>query len=109
MIDQEINRLGIDVSSIIDDTSFKQTPCFAAATVKSDEASLKIIKIFQEHGVDPSKPDNLGQTPLYYASREGNLQTMKALLDAGCPANSLDTYAQTPLFYAIREGHIDAV
>jgi hypothetical protein len=68
---QERNKLGIDVATLVDE-GFKQTPVFSAAVIKDENASLEMMKIFRDMGVNPAQPDLLNQTSLFYASREGH-------------------------------------
>jgi ankyrin repeat protein len=51
--------------------------------------------------------DQYGQTPLYYASRDGRLETVKLLVESGADINHTDgLQSQTALFYAAREGKL---
>jgi len=60
------------------------------------------MKFFIELGIDPLYKDNINQTVLYYACREGKFQCAKYLVEIGCPINEKDIYLQTPIFYASR-------
>ena len=65
------------------------------------------MKYFIELGIDHLYKDNLGQTALYYAAREGKFLCSKFLVECGCPLNEKDNYQQTPIYYAAREGKLD--
>lgn len=83
---------------------------FSTSLIKSDDLALRTAKVLKELGVKPDQPDNLNQTPLYYAAREGKLNLSEFLIAEGnCNVNNVDTYGQSPIFYASREGHIDMV
>lgn len=63
-----------------------------------------------QNGAEADPRDTYGQTPLYYASREGHLDTIKLLVENGADVNNKDNLSnQTALFYAAREGKLDAV
>ena len=51
---------------------------------------METIKYSCENGANPDVRDKYGQTPLYYASREGHLATVKLLIDLGANINNLD-------------------
>ena len=51
-------------------------------------------------GFDPNKADDLGQTCLFYAARQGCLLLLPKLKQAGANFNHSDTNGQTPIFYA---------
>jgi ankyrin repeat protein len=48
--------------------------------------------------------DLIGQTCLFYASRDGKLSMVKHLLKKGIDASRVDQFGQTAFFYACREG-----
>lgn len=52
-----------------------------------------MAKVLRELGVKPEQPDNLNQTALYYASRDGKLHLLDYLVTEGnCNVNNIDTY-----------------
>ena len=51
-------------------------------------------------GFDPNKSDDLGQTCLFYAARQGQLLLIPKLKTAGANFNHPDINGQTPIFYA---------
>lgn len=57
---------------------------FPAVVIKNENSSLAMVKLFLEMGVKASQPDNLLQTPLYYAAREGHNQVIDLLIQNGC-------------------------
>ena len=101
---------GYDVSTLLDEVNYKQTPLFSASLIKSDDQAVRMARVLKEMGVRPDLPDNLNQTALYYASREGKLHLIDFLVTEGnCKVNQVDTYGQSPIFYAAREGHLDTI
>ena len=60
-----------------------------------------------ESGVDLFQKDNLKQTPLFYACRDGKPKLVQFLVEQGLPVSDLDTYGQNAFFYAVNLGHLD--
>lgn len=107
---QEHRYRGYDIGSLVDEANFKQTPMFSCALIRTDDQAVRTAKVLKDLGVKPDQPDNLNQTALYYASREGKLQLIDFLVnEGGCNVNHVDTYGQSPMFYACREGHLEAI
>lgn len=52
--------------------------------------------------------DDLHQTVLYYAAREGKTKCIDYLVQNGCVVDRVDIYRQTPLYYAVRENRYEA-
>jgi ankyrin repeat protein len=77
--------------------------------IPDDAHSVMMARVLKNLGVNPSQNDNLSQTPLYYASREGKNQLCEFLIENGCNVNHIDTYGQNPIFYACREGRLETV
>ena len=68
---QEHKQHGYDMSQLLDEANYKQTPIFSTALIKSDDQAVRMARVLREMGVRPDQPDNLNQTALYYACREG--------------------------------------
>lgn len=69
-----------------------------------------MARVLRELGVKPDQPDNLNQTPLFYAAREGKNQLVDFLVNEGsCKVNHVDAYGQSPIFYPSREGHLETI
>ena len=60
-------------------------------------------------GADPARQDDLQQTPLFYAAREGYSSVCKLLIEKGCAVNRSDKYGQTAFFYCVRDGHYECI
>lgn len=98
------------MSQLLDEANYKQTPMFSTALIKNDDLAVRMAKVLREMGVRTDQPDNLNQTALYYASREGKLHLIDFLVGEGnCKVNQVDTYGQSPIFYACREGHLETI
>lgn len=81
---------------------------FAAARSVMQGGAEDVARRLEALGVPPSEEDDMKQTPLFYAAREGNRACMEFLLDRQCDVDHRDVNGQSPLFYAMREGHVDA-
>jgi len=66
---------------------------FQTSQIRSDDQAVRMAKVLRELGVKPEQPDNLNQTALYYASRDGKLHLLDYLVTEGnCNINNIDTY-----------------
>lgn len=63
---------------------YGDTPLHEAASHYMDDGWLEQLLIW---GADPSRENNFGQTPLFYAVRRKNISFIKKLIDAGCDVN----------------------
>jgi len=90
---QERHQAIYDISQLLDEANYKQTPMFSTSQIKSDDQAVRMAKVLRELGVKPEQPDNLNQTALYYASRDGKLHLLDYLVTEGnCNVNNIDTY-----------------
>jgi len=64
-----------------------------------------VSRLLLERGADPGALDNIGQTPLHVASREGNLSVAQQLLKFDVDVNSHDHQGRTPFHMAVEGGH----
>jgi len=61
---------------------------------------------FRKKYINPDKPDNSGQTPLFRAAGGGHVGVVKLLLERGdISPNRPDNDGQTPLSWAASSGH----
>lgn len=79
-------QYNLDVTKIVDDT-YRHTCLFYAVLIKDLDAAYQVLKMFIDKGVLATYTDVLGQTVLYYASREGKSNCIDLLVKLG-------TYAQ---------------
>ena len=54
-----------------------------------------------------NRQDKYGQTPVYYAAREGHISTIKLLIELGADIDHTDTKNQRPLYYAIQHDRFE--
>jgi len=86
----------------------KQTLMFAAALrARRLGGSLLLASQLQGLGVPTTSVDAIGQTPLYYAAREGNMDCVTFLVKSRSDVAQRDANGQTPLFYAVRYGQVE--
>lgn len=85
---------------------------FYAAQRAEEREALELIDFILERveNLDATTQDDFGQTPLFYAAREGFTSCMDLLVNR-CKLNvsHVDNAAQTSLFYAARDGRTEAV
>ena len=74
---------------------------FAAVAIPDQDKAIEMITILVQLGVDLYQKDNLKQTPLFYASRDGKVKVMQLLLENGMQVNDFDTYGQNPIYYSV--------
>eukprot|EP00931_Biecheleriopsis_adriatica_P006204 TRINITY_DN107650_c0_g1_i1.p1 TRINITY_DN107650_c0_g1~~TRINITY_DN107650_c0_g1_i1.p1 ORF type:complete len:593 (-),score=114.67 TRINITY_DN107650_c0_g1_i1:49-1752(-) len=82
---------------------------FAAARKKHHGATVDITRRLLELGCAPNSEDQLQQTPLFFAAREGNEECAMLLIERRCDVNHRDVYGQTAIFYAMRENQLAMV
>lgn len=58
-------------------------------------------------GDNVNKQDKYGQTPIYYAVREGHVRVVQQLMDLGAEFDISDTKNQRPLYYAINNNRFE--
>jgi len=73
------------------------------------EGNVKKVEILLRIVTNPNIADELGWTPLHYASMLGYKEVVEVLLGAGANPNIADMYGWTPLHRASRNGHKEVV
>lgn len=99
-------RIGLDIQFLIDGNT-KQNANFAAMKIQDEAKAMKMVQWLVGKGCQIKLTDDLDQTCLYYAARDGKTQLVRCLIELGVDINHVDTYGQTAFFYSCREGHID--
>ena len=82
----------IQPREVIDANNFNQNLLFSATALRDEDSAIELCTELIKKGADPGVIDNLKQTPLYYASRDGGLKIAKFLIDQGLNPSHIDTY-----------------
>jgi ankyrin repeat protein len=61
--------------------TFRQNLLFSSVLGPNEDKTIQIMTYLIEKGVDPLEKDNLKQTPLFYAAREGRSKVVQFLVD----------------------------
>jgi len=77
-----------------------------AIVIASEYNNIQAVIAMLEYGVDYDTADNMGNTPLYFACREGNTEICSILLDAGANPLMEDVNGTTPYDTAMWHGNI---
>lgn len=64
-------------------------------------ASISVLKLFIEHGVDKNSTDSLGENALHLAAIQGRELVVEYLVSIGVDLNAQDSAGYTPLMRAI--------
>eukprot|EP01053_Blabericola_migrator_P007133 Blabericola_migrator_1__7132@NODE_3611_length_1635_cov_60_404974_g2240_i0_p1_GENE_NODE_3611_length_1635_cov_60_404974_g2240_i0NODE_3611_length_1635_cov_60_404974_g2240_i0_p1_ORF_typecomplete_len418_score89_02Ank_2/PF12796_7/2_8e07Ank_2/PF12796_7/1_4e16Ank_2/PF12796_7/3_1e09Ank_4/PF13637_6/4_2e09Ank_4/PF13637_6/4_2e14Ank_4/PF13637_6/9_4e06Ank_5/PF13857_6/3_9e03Ank_5/PF13857_6/4_9e06Ank_5/PF13857_6/0_0031Ank_5/PF13857_6/2_2e11Ank_3/PF13606_6/2e03Ank_3/PF13606_6/0_034Ank_3/PF13606_6/2_1e06Ank_3/PF1 len=108
-----------EAKASIDNTSDPTAVCsggrnglfYVVQRAKEDE-SLELLEYILDNvpGLDVDIRDDFGQTPLYYAAREGYISCLEVLVKrCKLDVSQVDNACQTPLFYAARDGRSETV
>ena len=65
------------------------------------------MRYYYENAADFNAADDIKQSPIFYASREGRIEFLNEFIKLGANPNHKDSIGQTPLFYAARQGHLE--
>lgn len=68
----------------------------AIGVVKGDKA-VEMVRMLISRGADPNAADNLADTPLHIAARNGRGEIARALIEGGAEVNPRNRAGQTPL------------
>lgn len=89
----ECSNYHVELRDIISDpVSFQQNLLFAATAIPSEAMAIQFMTNLIESGVDLHQRDNLKQTPLFYACRDGKIKLVQFLIDQGLKVHEIDTY-----------------
>eukprot|EP00438_Fugacium_kawagutii_P025676 Skav205821 [mRNA] locus=scaffold307:535344:536603:+ [translate_table: standard] len=88
-----------------------QTTLFFAAARQhgQDSEASALCRMLLERGVPVNHADELGQTALFYAARQGHAGTIEYLMRQGADPNLVDKNGETAIFYAVLKKRADAV
>ena len=70
---------------------------------------VHIVQLLLDHSADVDLPDEMGETPLFWASKRGKIEIAQLLIGRGAEVHSRNKYHWTPLKIASRNGHFDVV
>ncbi len=98
----------IEVRDVTDDSLFSQNLVFTAANVKDETKAMNFIKLLVSLGVDFRVKDNLKQTPLFYAAKNGHARLIQMMVENGLNLNEIDIYGQNAVYYAVNNGQLEA-
>ena len=105
---QECSNYHVELRDVISDPAqFSQSLHFSATAIQNEDLAIQFITILIESGVDLFQKDNLKQTPLFYACRDGKIKLAQFLIEQGLSVQDIDTYGQNAFFYAVNLGHIE--
>ena len=96
---------GADPNKPHDDRS----PLHWAALNERTCAHREIVKILLDRGAEPNNIDDIGETPLHWATYRGHNEVVKILLDGGADPNKVGYNERTPLYWAVEGGYKDMV
>ena len=78
---QEQMKYNIEVRDVIDNMLFNQSLIFSAVSINDEEQAIKMIEILIKLGVDFAQKDNLKQSPLFYAAKDGKLKLIQFMIE----------------------------
>ncbi|CAL1169556.1 unnamed protein product [Cladocopium goreaui] len=81
----------------------------AARRVGQDAEALALCKMLVERGIDINHGDELHQTALFYAARQGHANTIRYLISKGADPNVVDKNGETAMFFAVLNKRTAAV
>eukprot|EP00438_Fugacium_kawagutii_P017368 Skav201548 [mRNA] locus=scaffold1616:243567:244817:+ [translate_table: standard] len=89
----------------------EQTTVFFAAARESgqDEEALALCRMLLERSIPVDHADELNQSALFYAARQGHAGTIQYLMRQGANPNLVDKNGETAIFYAVSKKQVDAV
>lgn len=90
---QTCSNYHVELRDIISDPpTFCQNLLFAATAIPNEDLAIQFSTLLIESGVDLFQKDNLKQTPLFYASRDGKPKLVQFLVEQGLKVSEIDTY-----------------
>ncbi len=87
------------------------TPLISLAANKTVRRDLrsKMVTFVLDKGADPNLGDNIGNTALHYAAREGQTEVIPILLENGATVDLQNNVGNTALHQAAKWGQIEAI
>ncbi len=73
------------------------------------DSRRELVELLLRGGADPNQPDNLGMTPLMYASTFGATEIVKLLVESGADVRTATDDGQDALYFAMSRDRPDLV
>lgn len=87
--------------------------CAYSKTGLTEAAQLGYSNLLRSYlvlpGINVEKSDNIGDTPLAQAAKNGHVECVQHLISNGANVNNENKYGYTPLIYAAANGHTECV
>jgi len=84
-------HFGLEVQYLIDD-KMMQNAMFPMIAIKDEDKALEMLDWLHKRGCKVGELDNLSQSSLFYAVRDGRDKLIRALVKLGLDVNHIDTY-----------------
>eukprot|EP00435_Cladocopium_sp_Y103_P033703 s82_g8.t1 len=81
----------------------------AARRVGQDAEAMALCKLLVDRGIGINHGDELNQTALFYAARQGHANTIRYLISKGAKPDAVDKNGETAMFFAVLHKRTDAV
>jgi ankyrin repeat protein len=89
----ECSNYHVELRDILSDpATFSQNLLFAATAIQNEDTAIHFMTLLIESGVDLFQKDNLKQTPLFYAARDGKIKLVQFFVEQGIKVSEIDTY-----------------
>ena len=99
-----IEKEAIVTSSCMDWACFHVTNTFL---VTEEIDMTEVIKLLIENGISVNRQNEIGWTPLFYASVKGDIKLFNTLIELKADPNIKDKNDRAPVFFALDNNHID--
>lgn len=68
--------------------------------IRGKKEGRRMLDLFLQLGINPSSPNDVGDSPLHIAAQCNNMTAAEMLIRAGADINAKNNYLQTPLYVA---------
>ncbi len=69
-------------------------------SIRGKKEGTTVLDFFLNLGINPSSPNEMGDSPLHIAAQQNNTTAAEILIRAGADINARNNYLQTPLYVA---------
>lgn len=105
----ELMRNKVQVRDIVDHKFYNQNLCSTILHCTDENKCLKLFQNLVSYGVDFKAIDDLKQTPLFWACKNGHSRVIRMLVENGINVNHVDYYGQNAIYYASAFGNVECV